>query len=106
MTDDDILSELRTIRTLLTLDKEDRLMELVDNLNGVQEEALEKLEFEEWSSGFTENIAESRDVSERTVQRAINDLVDKNLVEKRGSGRGTEYRKSELLRAAKLVNII
>jgi predicted transcriptional regulator len=106
MTDEDILSELRTIRTLLTLDKEERLIELLEDLDEVQEDILEELEYRDWSSGFKENVAESRDVSKRTVQRGISDLIEKNLVEKRGAGRGVEYRKSGLMRAANLVNNI
>lgn len=104
MTDDEILSELRTIRTLLTLEKEERLEETLSGLSNIQEDVLEELDYEEWSGGFSEDIAESHDVSKRHVQKEIKDLMEKNLIERQGAGRGTKYRKSALVRAADLAN--
>lgn len=106
MTDKEILTELRTIRTLLTLEKEDRLEEIVSELSDIQEDILDELDYNEWRRGFSAELAESHDVSKRHVQRETKDLVAKGLLERQGSGSGTEYRKSALMRAANLINAI
>lgn len=105
MTDEEILTELRTIRTLLSLDKEEKLEEICDDLNEVQEDILDELGAEEWKSGFSANLAEKHDISKRTVQRHLSDLTDRNMVEKVGDGGGAKYRRSALLQAAESVGV-
>lgn len=102
--DDDILSELRTIRQLLTLEKENRLEEMVGGLSDIQQDVINELKYVEWERGFSEEIADAHDVSKRQVQRETKDLVEKNLIKRKGAASGTEYRKSALFRAADLAN--
>lgn len=106
MSDSEILSELRTISALLMLEKEERLGEMIADISDIQEDVLDELEYGEWTGGFTDEIADAHEVSKRQVQREIKDLVAKNLVDRQGSGPGTEYRKSGLFRAADLVNAL
>lgn len=103
MTEGKILAELRTIRTLLSIDKEQRLNEMTSGLSDIQEQVLDELA-EEWSAIPTSDIAEQHDVSKRTVQRQVGELEEMNLVEKKGAGGGTEYRTTGLSRAAELVS--
>lgn len=102
MSEDEILAELRTIRALLALGKEDELQGIIDDLTDLRHHVLEELD-EDWQSIETSEIADEFDVSTRHVQRELSSLVDANLIEKRGSGRGTEYRASGLWSAAELV---
>lgn len=106
MTDEEILTELRTIRTLLALEKEGRLEEIVSELSDTQKDIIDELDYNEWRRGFSAELAEEHDVSKRQVQRDTKELVANGLVERQGSGPGTEYRKSALLRAADLVNTL
>lgn len=106
MGDEEILSELQTIRTLLTLEKKERLREIVSGLSAIQEDVLEELSYVEWTGGFSDEIADDHDVSKRHVRRETQELVDKNLIERQGVGTGTEYKKSALLRAADFANVL
>lgn len=101
MSDEEILAELRTIRTLLALDKKEELNGILNGLDEVEQAIIEKVG-DEWNGLSTSEIADELDVGDRTVQRRIGDLEEANLIEKRGSGRGTEYRETGLLRAADL----
>lgn len=103
MTEEQIISELRTIRTLLAFERKQELGDIIDDLSEIQERILKEIESEGWSSIQTSEIANEYDVSKRTVQNHLGRLIDENLVEKQGEGRGTEYRKTGLLRAAELV---
>jgi transcriptional antiterminator len=100
---DEILAELRTIRTLLALDKEPQLQEYMDELDSSHERVLEEFSYTEWRPLPTADLAEELDISKRTVQLKVGDLIDFHLVERRGSGSGSEYRKTGLLHAAELV---
>lgn len=102
MSEEEILAELRTIRTLLALDKEEELNGILNGLDEVEEEIIERVS-DEWEGLSSSEIADECDVGDRTVQRRIGSLEEANLIEKRGSGRGTEYRETGLLRAAELV---
>lgn len=106
MTEDDILNELRTIRTLLTLEKEDRLQEIAGDLSDIQRGVIQQLDYEEWNRGFSEDIAEEHDVTKRHVQRETKELVERNLAERQGAASGTEYRKTPLLRAIDLADAL
>lgn len=105
MTEEEILAELRTIRTLLAIEKEDRLTTVVDDLDEKQLRILEELSFEEWrrSGEFQSEIADEFGVTNETIRRKKVDLVEKNLLIKKGINTGTEYKKSGLARAAGLV---
>lgn len=103
MTEEQILSELRTIRTLLALNKEEELNGILNDLDEVEQAIIERVS-DEWDDLSSAEIADEYDVTDRTVQRRIGDLEEANLIEKRGSGRGTEYRETGLLRAAELVS--
>lgn len=103
MTDKEILAELRTIRTLLALDKEEELNQFSNGLSEAQEHILSKLEYDEWSSLSSSTLADDLDSSTRTIQRETSDLVEKNLIEKKGAGRGTKYRKTGLLKATEMI---
>ena len=102
MSDEETLAELRTIRTLLALDKEEELNRILNGLDEVEEEIVERIG-DEWGGLSFSAVADECDVSDRTVQRRTRNLEEANLIEKRGSGRGTEYRETGLLRAAELV---
>ncbi|WP_081603269.1 MULTISPECIES: winged helix-turn-helix domain-containing protein [unclassified Haloferax] len=103
MSDEEILAELRTIRTLLALDKDEELNEILSGLDEIEEEIVETVG-DEWDGLSASEVANEYDVGDRTVRRRIRSLEEANLIEKRGSGRGTEYRKTGLIRAAKLVS--
>lgn len=102
MSEDEILSELRTIRTLLALDKGDELKDIISDLDQIQHDALDEIG-ETWTSVATDEIAEAHGVSVRTVQRRIGVIKSKNLIEQKGSRSGAEYRATGLLKAARLV---
>lgn len=103
MSDEEILAELRTIRTLLALDKEEEMGEILNDLDEVEQEIIDRLD-KEWTTFSTSEVAEECDVGTSTVGRRVSNLEEVNLIEKRGNGRGTEYRETGLLRAAKLVS--
>lgn len=102
MSDEEILEELRTIRALLTLGKEDELRGILHDLSDIQQHIIEELD-EDWQSIDTSEVADEFDVSTRHVQREMGSLVEANLINKQGAGRGTEYRKTGLTNAADLV---
>lgn len=102
MTAEEILAELRTIRTLLALDKEEELDEIMNNLDEVEQAIIKKLD-NAWGSLPTSEIAEECNVANRTVQRRIKRLEKSHLIEKQGNVGGREYRETGLLRAAELV---
>jgi DNA-binding MarR family transcriptional regulator len=103
MSDEEILAELRTIRTLLAIDKKEELEELTTDLSELQEHLLNRLEHTEWHSLPTSEIAEEFETTTRTVQKHRSDLENKNLVEKDGDGRGATYRKTGLLHSAEQI---
>ena len=102
MANEEILAELRTIRTLLALDKEKELNELFEELDEVEHALLEAVD-NNWDSLPTADIASECGVGNRTVQRRANNLVDLHLLEKRREGNGTEFRGTGLLTAAEIV---
>jgi len=102
MSNEEILAELRTIRTLLALDKEEELNGILNGLDDVEQALVEEID-DEWGSLPTEEIAEECDVGERTVRRRISDLQETHLIERQGNGSGTKYRETGLLRAAELI---
>jgi len=101
MTEQEILSELKAIRSLLALDKEERLQKMLDDLDEKHERVLEELSFTDWktSEEFKGTLAEELDTSKRTIKRKLDDLASMQLVESRGEYSGTEYRKSGMLKA-------
>jgi DNA-binding MarR family transcriptional regulator len=103
MSDEEILVELRTIRTLLALDKEEEMHGILSELGEVEQAIIDRLD-DEWTTFSTSEVAEKCDVGTSTVGRRVSNLEEANLIEKRGSGRGTEYRETGLLRAAELVS--
>lgn len=105
MSEEDILAELRTIRTLLALDKEEELEELATDFSELQKHLLDRLEYTEWHSLPTSEIAEEFETSTTTVRNHRSELEEKNLVEKDGDGSGTTYRKTGLLRSAELIGV-
>lgn len=106
MTDEEILAELRTIRTLLALDKEERLRELTPELSEIQKTILDELDYSEWRSLPTSDIAESHNTSTTTVRNHRDELVENSMVFQNGTGSGTEYRKTGLLRSAVELGLI
>lgn len=103
MSEEEILSELRAIRTLLSLDKKEQLEQIIDGLSDKQKRILDELDGQDWTSIPTSEISEEFDVSDRSIQNHLGKLVDKNLIEKQGYGAGTEYRATGLLEAAEIV---
>lgn len=103
MSEEEILAELRTIRTLLAFNKEEKLDSIMGSLDEVEQNITEEVD-EEWGSLSTSEIADGCDVTDRTVQRRVGSLEESNLIEKRGNGAGTEYRETGLLKAAELVS--
>ena len=106
MIEEETLMELRTIKTLLAIDKRDEIEDLTAEFSPIQEEILNRLDSYEWRSLATSEIAEITDVSNVTVRDHRSDLEDRNLVEKRGSGSGAEYRVTGLLGCAELLGLV
>jgi predicted ArsR family transcriptional regulator len=106
MADEEVMRELKTIRTLLAIDKEEELQELTMELSGTQEHILDMLSYSEWRSISTSDVADELDVGTTTVRNHRCELEDKNLINKRGQKRGAEYRKTGLFRAAESLGII
>lgn len=106
MSEEQILEELRTIRTLLAIDKEDDLNELTTNLSEIQKHILNELDFTEWRSLSTSNIAETFDCGTTTVRNHRSELEEKNLITKDGDKRGAKYRKTGLLRSAEQIGVL
>jgi len=100
MTQEELLEELRTIRTLLAIDKEDDIEKLVGELSDVQQHILEELSFSEWRPLSSSEIADSFGCSGNKVRNHRSDLVERHLIAKEGVKRGATYRKTGLLRAA------
>jgi len=103
MSDEEILAELRTIRTLLALDEEEELNGIMNDLDEVEETIIEEVD-DGWDSLPTSEIAEECGVGDRTVRRRVGNLEEAHLIEKQGNAAGTEYRETGLLRAAELVS--
>ncbi|MFC6757686.1 MULTISPECIES: DeoR family transcriptional regulator [Haloarcula] len=102
MTNEEILAELRTIRTLLALEKEEELNGILNGLDEVEQALVGEID-DEWGSLATEEIAEECDVGERTVRRRVGNLEEIHLIERQGNRSGTKYRETGLLRAAELI---
>lgn len=99
-TEEEILEELRSIRALLMMDRQDQLKGLGESLNDDQLAILEELSYDDWikSANIKDEITEEIEISGRTFNRRINVLEEKGLIEKEGQTRDTKYRKTGLLR--------
>lgn len=106
MVDNEILEELKTIRILLAIDKEDQLREMTTELSEIQEYILDILSYSEWRSISTSEVADDLDVGETTVREHRSELEEMNLINKKGQAGGTEYRKTGLFRAADSLGIM
>lgn len=106
MIEQELLMEMRTVKLLLAIDKRDDLEELTSDFSEYQEEILGRLDTYEWRSIPTSEIAEALDAHANTVRRHIAKLEDRNLVEKRGDGGGTEYRLTGLMGCAQLLGLV
>lgn len=106
MLEEEALRELRTIKTILAIDKQEDLEELTDNFSTIQEHILGLLDSYEWNSLATSEIAKEMDTHANTVRRHRSDLEDRNLVEKRGDDGGAEYRITGLLGCAELLGLV
>jgi len=106
MSDEEILTELRAIRTLLALDKEERLRELTPELSEIQKSILDELDYLQWHSLPTSDIADAHDTSATTVRNHRDELVENSMMFQSGDGKGTEYRKTGLLRSAVELGLI
>jgi DNA-binding MarR family transcriptional regulator len=105
MIEDKLAHELRTIQTLLVIDKKEELHEIFGDLDKVEKAILNKFSSTEWrgTGEFKSELAEEQNTSVRTVDRRIDSLLDRNLVEKKGNSSGTEYRLTGLYDAGQLV---
>jgi len=105
MTESEMVRELRTIRTLLAIDKADELSKIFGDLDEISKAILDKLSSTEWRrvGEFKSDIVEEQDSSNSTFERRIDSLIDRNLVEKKGNGPSTEYRLTGLYDAGQLV---
>jgi len=105
MTESEMVRELRTIRTLLAIDKKDELSEIFGDSDEISETILDKLSSTEWrrAGELKSDVAEEHDSSNRTVNRRVDSLLDRNLIEKKGNSRATEYRLTGLYDAGRLV---
>lgn len=91
MSDEEVLAELRTIRTLLALEREEKMSEILNDLDEVERAIMGRLDGE-WTSFSTSEVAEECGVGTSTIGRRVSNLEEANLIERRGSGRSTEYR--------------
>lgn len=106
MTQDEILTELRTIRALLALDKEDRLRELTPELSDIQYSIIDELDYSEWNALPTSDIANNHDTHANTVRNHRDELLENNMIIHSGSGSGTKYRKTGQFRSAQELGLI
>lgn len=99
---DELLEELRSIRALLMMDKQDALEEMGEGIDDEQLRILEELSYDEWvkSSDIKDVITDDLGISGRTFTRRVKDLEQKGFLEKEGQKSGTKYRKTGLLRMA------
>jgi len=105
MTDSEVVRELRTIRTLLAIDKEDELSEIFGDLDEISEAILDELSSTKWRGAeeFKSDVVEAQDTSNSTFERRVDSLLDRNLIEDKGNSSGTEYRLTGLYDAGELV---
>lgn len=105
MTDSEVVRELKTIRTLIALDKEEKLADIFSEIDDIQHDITNELSPTEWrkASEFKSDIADMHDTSNKTVERRLDSLIDHSLVERKGKGAGTKYRLTGLYDAAELV---
>jgi hypothetical protein len=105
MTESQVVRELRTIRTLLAIDKEDELSDIFGDLDEISKAILAEFSSTEWRGAgeFKSDIVEEQDSSDRTVERRVDSLLERNLIEKKGNGPGTEYRLTGLYDVGRLV---
>lgn len=106
MIEQETLMELRTIKTLLAIDKREDLEELTEDFTPIQEHILGILDPYEWNRLPTSEIADEMDTHANTVRRHRADLEERNLVEKRGDDGGAEYRVTGLLGCAELLGLV
>lgn len=67
MDDEELLEELRTIRTLIAIDKKEYLEKAINNNDKVHDRILEELEYSHWTKAtqFKGVIAEEYDISKK-----------------------------------------
>lgn len=94
MPDEPVLAELRAIRDLLIMSNSKEIDGLLENLNEKHIGFLEALATSEWthSSEVTTALAEEFDVSNKSIQRKKDDLLELGFIEQEGQARGTKYR--------------
>jgi predicted transcriptional regulator len=105
MTEDEILHELRSIRTLLAIDKEEEMEELTTGLSEIQQHILSLLDYSEWRPIPTSDVADDMNVGTTTIRNHRSELEAKNLIAKKGQGSRAAYRKTGLLRSAELLGV-
>lgn len=106
MAEEEILKELRTLRTLVAIDKEEDLKDLTSDLSDLQRHILNHLDFTEWQSLSTSEIAESFECGTTKVRNHRSRLENRNLIAKKGEGSGAKYRKTGLLRSAEQIGVM
>lgn len=92
MMEEEAIMELRTIKTLLSIDKREELNAIASEFTPIQREILGYLDPYEWKGLPTSDIADEMETSPNTVRNHRSDLEERNIVEKRGDDGGAEYR--------------
>lgn len=106
MSEEEILMELRTIKILLAIDKREEIEELTSDFSEIQEHILGLLDPYEWRSLSSSEIAEELGTGSTTVSEHRTELVERNLIEKKGQARGAKYRITGLLGCAELLGLV
>lgn len=104
--EEEALMELRTIKTLLAIDKEEHLEDITGDLSSIQDHIIGLLDPYEWRPLATSEISDEFDASNSTIRNHRSELEDKNLIEKKGEGSGAKYRITGLLGCAELLGTI
>lgn len=107
MDEEAILRELKSIKYLLAVGKEADIERRYLALSDQERRALTSIDTRDWipSSVLKEDLEDQLDVSDRRIRQILSGLVQENLLERRGRGRSTEYRKSDLYRLIEVLGI-
>lgn len=102
MSDEEVLAELRAIRDLLILQGGEKVNMLSEGLGAQHLGILSKLETGDWtlSSEVLPSVANEVGVTKEAVRQKKEHLIERQFIQQRGQGSGTEYIKTGLGLAA------
>lgn len=96
MNDEDVIERLDTIITLLSLEKREMLQAELEELDDAHIDILRQTETWTEPSEFKDELAEEHEVSTRTIENKVADLVDSALLNSKGNAPATEYKRASV----------